>query len=79
MREETIINAINDIDDIRCKIEDIHEVVYHNSPDYWEKLKHQAAISVMSAFIVRGCEPKQIAQLSIELAGVMVEKLKNKK
>ena len=50
-----------------------------DEPDYWDKLHHQAAISAMSAFLIRGCEPEEIAQLSLELAGVMIEKLKNEK
>lgn len=50
-----------------------------DEPDYWTKLYHQAAISAMSAFLIRGCQPEEIAQLSLELAGVMIEKLKNEK
>ena len=50
-----------------------------DEPDYWDKLHHQAAISAMSAFVIRGCKPEDVAQLSWELAGVMVDKLKNEK
>lgn len=54
-------------------------MVRKDEPDYWEKLRHQAAISAMSAFLIRGCQPEDVAQLSCELAGVMIEKLKNEK
>ena len=50
-----------------------------DEPDYWDKLHHQAAIAAMSAFVIRGCNPEDVAQLSLELAGVMIEKLKNEK
>jgi hypothetical protein len=50
MREETLINAVNDIDDIRYKLEDIHQNIMEQ-PDYWEKLKHQYAGMVMQGML----------------------------
>ena len=50
MREETLINAVNDIDDIRCKLEDIHQYIMEQ-PDYWEKLKHQYAGMAMQGML----------------------------
>lgn len=50
MREETLINAVNDIDDIRWKLEDIHQDIMEQ-PDYWTKLHHQAAIAAMQGIM----------------------------
>ena len=58
---------------------DLNNVEIIDEPDYWDKLHHQAAISAMSAFVIRGCKPEDVAQLSWELAGVMIDKLKNEK
>lgn len=50
MREETLINAVNDIDAIRCKLEDIHQDIMEQS-DYWAKLKHQYAGMAMQGMV----------------------------
>lgn len=50
MREETMIEAINDIDSIRCMVEDIHEEIT-NTTDYWTRLEHQAAIAAMQGML----------------------------
>ena len=69
-----------DFEDLTQGKADVKEKSFpKDEPDYWTKLHHQAAIAAMSAFLVRGCEPKEIAQLSLELAGVMIDKLKNEK
>ena len=90
MREETIIDAINDIDSIRCMVEDVHEEIA-NTPDYWERLLHQYTGLAMHAYVSdhaylgeigKKCKtpPEManlIADLSICLANTLVEKLKN--
>lgn len=72
-----------DFENFTEELTDVKEVkkksLPKDEPDYWEKLHHQAVISAMSAFLVRGYEPKETTQLSIELARIMVEKLKNEK
>ena len=50
MREETMIEAINDIDSIRCMVEDIHEEIT-NTPDYWTRLEHQYAGMAMQGML----------------------------
>ena len=78
MREETLINAVNDIDDIRCKLEDIHQDIM-DQPDYWEKLKHQYAGMAMQASIAHyGVEVpfKDLADDAIGYATALVNKLK---
>lgn len=50
MREETMIEAINDIDSIRCMVEDIHEEIT-NTPDYWTRLEHQYAGMAMQGIL----------------------------
>jgi hypothetical protein len=50
MREETMIEAINDIDSIRCMVEDIREEIT-NTPDYWTRLKHQYAGMAMQGLL----------------------------
>ena len=51
MREETILNAINDLDSINCMIQDIHESIYQDSPDYWTRLEHQYAGMAMQGLL----------------------------
>ena len=69
-----------DFEDLTQGKTDVKEKSFpKDEPDYWDKLHHQAAISAMSAFLIRGCQPEEIAQLSLELAGAMIEKLKNEK
>jgi hypothetical protein len=86
MREETLINAMNDIDDIRCKLEDIHQDIMEQ-PDYWEKLKHQAAITAMRGMINNDklltflCEENMEATISDTITSyalVIATKLVNK-
>lgn len=84
MKEETMIEAINDIDSIRCMVEDIHEEIT-NTPDYWEKLLHQYAGMAMNALLltnnirngdlegIRECNTNAMA-----IAYALVEKLKEK-
>ena len=50
MREETMIEAINDIDSIRCMVEDIREEIT-NTPDYWTRLEHQYAGMAMQGML----------------------------
>jgi hypothetical protein len=50
MREETMIEAINDIDSIRCMVEDIHEEIT-NTPDYWTRLEHTYAGMAMQGIL----------------------------
>ena len=47
-------------------------------PDYWEKLKHQAAIAAMQGFLAGGMEDTylRVAEFSIKQATALVEKLK---
>ena len=81
MREETLINAVNDIDDIRCKLEDIHQNIMEQ-PDYWEKLKHQYAGMMMAGMLANPEWEGTYERLSgyaIEAATVLIEKLKNEK
>ena len=80
MREETMIEAINDIDSIRCMVEDIHEEMT-NTPDYWEKLKHQYAGMAMQGMVRtvghdRMYPPEKIAIFAVACATALVEKLK---
>lgn len=51
MREETILDAINDLDSISCMIQDIHESIYQDSPDYWTRLEHQYAGMAMHGML----------------------------
>jgi hypothetical protein len=51
MREETLINAVNDIDTIARLTEDLYDKYYNNEPDYWEKLKHQYAGMAMQGLL----------------------------
>ena len=74
-----MMQAVNDIDTIARLTEDLHQQHFINEPDYYIKLHHQAAIAAMSAFVIRGCKPEDVAELSWELAGAMIDKLKNEK
>ena len=92
MREETIIEAINDIDSIRCMVEDVRDSVCA-APDYWEKLKHQYAGMAMQGMLSnaigfdevrRKAAEDGISNLITLIAGAakdyataLVEKLKN--
>ena len=51
MREETILNTINDLDNINCMIQDIHERIYQDTPDYWTRLEHQYAGMAMQGIL----------------------------
>jgi hypothetical protein len=51
MREETLIDAVNDIDTIARLTEDLYDKYYNNEPDYWEKLKHQYAGMAMQGML----------------------------
>ena len=88
MREETLINAVNDIDDIRWKLEDIHQNIMEQ-PDYWEKLKHQYAGMAMQGIlsnnellddILRGVyppdKPQYLSNVINNYATALVNKLK---
>ena len=46
-----------------------------DSPDYWEKLKHQAAINIYCAYIEKNGYEWSLAQ-AIKQATALVEKLK---
>ena len=50
------------------------------SPDYWERLNHQAAISAMQGFLAGRMEDTylRVAEFSVKQANVLVEKLKEK-
>ena len=81
MREETMIEAINDIDSIRCMVEDMHEEIT-NTPDYWTRLEHQYAGMAMQGMIRtvghdRMYPPEKIAIYAEACAAALVEKLKN--
>ena len=90
MRDETMIDAINDIDNIRCMVEDIREAVCAD-PDYWEKLKHQYAGMAMQAILSsnvmmeilsrrdNGTMEDEVAMEALDYATALVEKLKSEK
>ena len=77
-----MIEAINDIDSIRCMVEDIHEEMT-NTPDHWEKLKHQYAGMAMQGLMAeRECINftfDDMADISVKYATALVEKLKEEK
>ena len=80
MREETMIEAINDIDSIRCMVEDIHEEIT-NTPDYWTRLEHTYVGMFMKSFLDNFDGTATMEQLSddaIALAHALVQKLKEK-
>ena len=58
------------------------DVKENENPDYWEKLKHQAAISAMQGIMANTLfmpyDGKEIADLSNDIATALVEKLKEK-
>ena len=83
MREETLIDAINDIDNLRCMVEDIREAVCAE-PDYWEKLNHQYAGMAMQGMVRtighdRMYPPEKIAIYAVACATALVNKLKESK
>ena len=90
MREETLIDAINDIDNLRCMVEDIREAVCAE-PDYWEKLKHQYAGMAMQGMlsnhvffkdvdhVTNGKPEDMVTAIASSLATALVEKLKEGK
>ena len=76
-----MIEAINDIDSIRCMVEDMHEEIT-NTPDYWTRLEHQYAGMAMQGMIRtvghdRMYPPEKIAIYAEACAAALVEKLKN--
>ena len=89
MREETILNAINDLDSINCMIQDIHESIYQDSPDYWTRLEHQYAGMAMQGILSNpqiwkdwneeGLVTKDLeaADMADYFATALVEKLKS--
>ena len=80
MREETMIEAINDIDSIRCMVEDIHEEIT-NTPDYWTRLEHQYSGMAMQGLLTHyGATVNQdwINEEAEAFAHALVEKLKEK-
>ena len=94
MREEVIMQAVNDIDTIARLTEDLHEHHFTNEPDYWEKLKHQYAGMAMqgmmnNSFLVgefkkdpnNGISDMSniITKAAVIYATALVEKLKNEK
>lgn len=93
MREETIIQAVNDIDTIARLTEDLHQQHFINEPDYWEKLHHQAAISAMQGMLSNSAYMENFVKYAVEgeslvsvttqnafdYATALVEKLKNEK
>ena len=92
MREETILNAINDLDSINCMIQDIHESIYQDTPDYWTRLEHQYAGMAMQGILgseeimmrINKMPIKEdkfglvIAELSTNIALALIQKLKEK-
>jgi hypothetical protein len=55
----------------------------NNEEEYWEKLRHQAAISAMQGFIINGCPDKgtpeetreYLARTSAQVADAMIDQL----
>lgn len=81
-----MIEAINDIDSIRCMVEDIHEDIT-NTPDYWTRLEHTYAGMAMQGLMtilpniggLEGRTPKdEIVDIATETARALVEKMKEK-
>lgn len=66
MREETLIDAVNDIDTIARLTEDLYDKYYNNEPDYWEKLKHQYAGMVMQGILSNSLYLQRFMDFSIE-------------
>lgn len=64
-----------------CHLEGIE---IFDEPDYWEKLKHQAAVSAMQGMVRlvghdRMYPPQKMAIFAVECATALVEKLKEGK
>ena len=88
MREETMIEAINDIDSIRCMVEDIHGEIT-NTPDYWTRLEHQYAGMAMQGILSNPeseldyknneALPQAIAACVAKIAHALVEKMKEER
>lgn len=66
MREETLIDAVNDIDTIARLTEDLYDKYYNNEPDYWEKLKHQYAGMAMQGFLSNSAYLENFVKYSVE-------------
>ena len=92
MREEVIIQAVNDIDTIARLTEDLHQQHFINEPDYWEKLHHQVAIAMAQGLLGNNEQlnylfsgvyppdrPEYLAKKANDFATALVEKLKNEK
>ena len=81
MREETMIEAINDIDSIRCMVEDIHGEIT-NTPDYWTRLEHQyAGMAIQGLCANSGWDDttwETMAEDAISAAHALIQKLKEK-
>ena len=57
--------------------EAIIRMAHKDEPDYWTRLKHQAAISAMQVYLVKHrVNYDVIADWSIDLADMLVKKLK---
>lgn len=81
MREETLIEAVNDIDTIARLTEDLYDKYYNNEPDYWEKLKHQyagMAMQQMVNIVNEGYEYvyEETAIIALNFATALVNRLK---
>lgn len=88
MREETLIEAVNDIDTIARLTEDLYDKYYNNEPDYWEKLKHQYAGMAMQGILssdkilgILGMQKGKelddmISDMSVKIAIALVNRLK---
>lgn len=82
MREETIIQAVNDIDTIARLTEDLHQQHFINEPDYWDKLKHQYAGMILAGMLANSeweGTYERLSECAIEAANTLIEKLKNEK
>lgn len=88
MREEVIMQAVNDIDTIARLTEDLHEQHFTNEPDYWTKLYHQAVIAAMQGICANYNDftkdndgsvsnTEMICENAKIIATVLVNKLKN--
>jgi hypothetical protein len=66
MREETLIEAVNDIDTIARLTEDLYDKYYNNEPDYWEKLKHQYAGMAMQGLLSNSAYLENFIKYSVE-------------
>lgn len=63
--------------------EAIASMAKKDEPDYWERLKHQAAISAMQGLILTASKhqgtDEEVAQWSLECATALINKLKEGK